>query len=142
MWMVPAFCRRDADGEVLSFGRLHARADGPAFHLPAVGIQRKPLLRGTQERPLRDGCHRTDGNRGGRERKTICPAHQREEHPRLIQEAVREAAPTDTANDTATAAEKQGIQTVIVIWAQISLSFLRSLQKNILFLSPKMSQKE
>lgn len=79
--LVSSFRRRDAHGEVLPFGRLHARADGPAFYVPAVGIQREPLLRGTQERPLRDGCHRTDGNRAGRERKTICPAHQREEHP-------------------------------------------------------------
>ena len=28
---------------VLPFGRLHARADGPAFHVPAVGVQREPL---------------------------------------------------------------------------------------------------
>lgn len=113
--MVPAFRRRDAHGGVLPFGRLHARADGPAFHLPAVGIQRKPLLRRAQEKPLRDGRHRTDGDRAGRERETLCPAHQRKEHPRLVQGAVREAAPTDTANDTATATEKQGIQTVMTI---------------------------
>ena len=115
MRLVPSFRRRDAHGEVLPFGRLHARADGPAFHVPAVGVQREPLLRGTQESPLRDGCHRTDGNRAGRERETLCPAHQREEHPRLVQGAVREAAPTDTTNDTATATEKQGIQTVMII---------------------------
>lgn len=113
--LVPSFRRRDVHGEVLPFGRLHARADGPAFHVPAVGIQRKPLLRRAQEKPLRDGRHRTDGDRAGRERETLCPAHQREEHPRLVQGAVREAAPTDTANDTATATEKQGIQTVMII---------------------------
>lgn len=108
--LVPSFRRRDAHGEVLPFGRLHARADGPAFHVPAVGVQREPLLRGTQESPLRDGCHRTDGNRAGRERETLCPAHQREEHPRLVQGAVREAAPTDTTNDTATATENKGFK--------------------------------
>ena len=42
--LVSSFRRRDAHGEVLPFGRLHTRADGPAFHLPAVGIQREPLL--------------------------------------------------------------------------------------------------
>lgn len=113
--LVSSFRRRDAHGEVLPFGRLHARADGPAFHVPAVGVQREPLLRGTQESPLRDRCHCADGNRAGRERETLCPAHQREEYPRLVQGAVREAAPTDTANDTATATEKQGIQTVTII---------------------------
>lgn len=75
VWMVSAFRRRDAHGEVLPFGRLHARADGSAFHLPTVGIQRKPLLRRAQEKPLSDGCHRTDGDRVGRERETFCPAH-------------------------------------------------------------------
>ena len=38
--LVPSFRRRDAHGEVLPFGRLHARADGPAFYVPAVGVQR------------------------------------------------------------------------------------------------------
>ena len=113
--LVPSFRRRDAHGEVLPFGRLHARADGPAFHVPAVGVQREPLLRGTQESPLRDRCHCADGNRAGRERETLCPAHQREEHPRLVQGAVREAAPTNTASNAATATEKQGIQTVTII---------------------------
>ena len=113
--LVSSFRRRDAHGEVLPFGRLHTRADGPAFHVPAVGVQREPLLRGTQESPLRDRCHCADGNRAGRERETLCPAHQREEYPRLVQGAVREAAPTNTANDTATATEKQGIQTVTII---------------------------
>lgn len=59
-------------------------------------------------------------NRAGGERETLCPAHQREEHPRLVQGAVREAAPTDTANDTATATEKQGIQTVMIINTYVS----------------------
>ena len=115
MRLVPSFRRRDAHGEVLPFGRLHVRADGPAFHVPAVGVQREPLLRGTQEKPRGDGCHRTDGNRAGRERKTLCPAYQREEYPRLVQGAVREAAPKDTASNAATATEKQGIQTVMII---------------------------
>ena len=75
--LVSSFRRRDAHGEVLPFGRLHTRADGPAFHVPAVGVQREPLLRGTQESPLRDRCHCADGNRAGRERETLCPAHQR-----------------------------------------------------------------
>lgn len=113
--MISALLRRDALGKVLPFNRLHTRADGSAFHLPAVGVQREPLLRGTQERPLRNGCHRTDGDRAGRERETFCPAHQREEHPRLVQGVVREAAPTNTTNNTATTKKKQGIQTVMII---------------------------
>lgn len=83
--VVPASCRRDAHGEVLPFGRLHDRTDGPPLHVPTVGIQQKPLLRRAQEKPLHNGRHRADKDRAGRKRKTLCPAHQREEYPRLVQ---------------------------------------------------------
>ena len=67
--MVPAFRRRDAHGGYCRSASFTPSRRTGFFHLPAVGIRRKPLLRRAQEKPLRDGRHRTDGDRAGEKGK-------------------------------------------------------------------------